>query len=231
MQPYFLPYIGYWQLLEHVDEFVLYDNIQYTKKGWINRNRFLRGSAVVTFTVPVKKGRSCDLITDRFLADDFQHFAERLKRRMHNAYQHAAYVSHGLKLLEACLVPESKSLFSLISCSIHNVAERLGITTPIVYSSQVPCDPNYKAADRVIAICQARNASTYVNPSSGRALYEREQFENQGLTLQFLTPRIRPYTQGDHDFVPALSVIDILMHYSGEELRESGHLTPYSVAQ
>ena len=54
MQPYFLPYIGYWQLLSAVDQFVVYDNIKYTKKGWINRNRFLRDGTDAVFTIPLK---------------------------------------------------------------------------------------------------------------------------------------------------------------------------------
>src|SRR5438876_6542512 len=120
MQPYFLPYIGYWQLLAAVDRFVLYDNIKYTKKGWINRNRLLRNGAEAFFTIPLKKGSDFLDIADRALADDFD--PDTILNPLRAAYRKAPFFSQTFPLIETIVTAAPRNLFDYLHNSIRVVA-------------------------------------------------------------------------------------------------------------
>ncbi len=79
MQPYFFPYIGYFQLINTVDEFVVYDNIEFTKKGWINRNRILVNGKDEYITLPIKKDSDFLHVKDRFLAETWSKDSAKMK--------------------------------------------------------------------------------------------------------------------------------------------------------
>ena len=104
MQPYFFPYIGYWQLMNAVDQFVLYDNIQYTKKGWITRNRFLRDGNAIYFSLPIKKDSDYLNICDRYLTDGFEKEASKILRQIKSAYKRAPHFIDAFDLFEDCLI-------------------------------------------------------------------------------------------------------------------------------
>src|SRR5438552_2824890 len=138
MQPYFLPYIGYWQLLAAVDRFVVYDNIQYVKQGWINRNRFLRNGAGAFFTVPLKKWSDFLQVADRTIADDFD--PNTLLNPLEAAYRAAPFFGAVFPVLEAIVRAASRNLFEYLLHSLVTTAAYLEIRTPIVVSSTVPID-------------------------------------------------------------------------------------------
>ena len=211
MQPYFLPYLGYFQLMQLADVFVVYDNIQYTKKGWINRNRILVNGQPALFTLPLKHASSALDIAQRELADDFPHQAERILRRFEAAYATAPFFAETLVLLRECLRHPDRNLFRYLLHSLRLTAAHLGITTPVIVSSSLAIDPALRAEDRVIAICQAIGATEYVNPPGGRDLYHQERFAPHGITLRFLNPLIEPYQQFGAGFISHLSVVDALM--------------------
>lgn len=214
MQPYFLPYIGYWQLIAAVDEFVVYDNIKYTKKGWINRNRFLRNGVEDTFSLPLRKDSDFLDVNQRFLADSFDR--EDLLNRFREAYRKAPEFSSVMPLLEGIIRNPVSNLFDYIFGSIQSVCEFLGIRTPFVVSSTIACDHSLKAAARVQVICKAHGADTYMNPVGGIELYSKEDFAAQGIDLKFLTALPFEYQQSGNPFVPWLSIIDVLMFNSKE---------------
>lgn len=209
MQPYFLPYIGYWQLIAAADAFVVYDNIKYTKKGWINRNRFLRNGVEDTFSLPLRKDSDFLDVNQRFLADSFER--EDMLNRFREAYRKAPEFSSVMPLLEGIIRNPVSNLFDYIFASIQSACEFLGIRTPLVVSSTIDCDHSLKAAGRVQGICKALGADTYVNPVGGMELYSKDDFAAQGIDLKFLKALPFEYKQRGSPFVPWLSILDVLM--------------------
>jgi WbqC-like protein len=209
MQPYFWPYPGYFQLIKAVDLFIVYDNIKYTKGGWINRNRLCRSGAAHMFSLPLKKASDFLDVRERELAVDFQ--PEKLLNQFKGAYQHAAHFAQTLPLVERVVHYESTNLFRFLHHSIGETCAHLGTATEIRVSSDIAIDHGLKKQDKVLALCRAVGASTYVNLSGGVDLYSQAAFRAQGIELQFIRTRPFEYAQFEHPFVPMLSIIDLLM--------------------
>ena len=221
MQPYFLPYIGYWQLLHAVDVFVVYDDIQYTKKGWINRNRMLSEGKDVVFSLPLAKDSDFLDIRDRRLAPNFEIEREKLLRRFEASYRRAPYFQEGMALLRDCLSHADSNAFRFLHHSILSVAGYLDISTPIVVSSTLGIDRALRSQDRVIATCLALGAGEYINPIGGTTLYDPTVFLSHGITLRFQKVLPYEYEQVSRTgFVPHLSILDWIMHLPSEKIRE-----------
>jgi hypothetical protein len=208
MQPYFLPYIGYWQLVNAVDRFVVYDNIEYTKRGWFNRNRFLQGGKDRLFSIAIKGDSDYLNVKDRYIAPDFDR--SKLIRQFHNAYSKAMYGKEALSIVSEIVSYDSNNLFDYILNSIQVMSMHLDITTEIVISSKIDVDHSLKAEEKVLAICEAERASTYVNTIGGTALYSKERFRASGIDLEFIKSKYIEYRQFDGEFIPWLSIVDVL---------------------
>lgn len=214
MQPYFLPYIGYFQLINAVDVFVIYDNIKYTKKGWINRNRFLRNGEAVGFSLPLKKDSDFLEICDRQLATEFE--PKKLAGQLKEAYRKAPFFTEVCPLVERLITFPEKNLFAYIRNSLDELCTYLGIHTRILTSSHLPLNHSLAGVDRVVSICKHLAADTYINPIGGTELYENDTFATQGIKLFFLQSEEKRYPQFGGNFVPWLSIIDVLM-FNGRE--------------
>jgi hypothetical protein len=209
MQPYFMPYIGYFQLIAAVDLFIVYDNIKYTKKGWINRNRILRNGADVMVSLPLAAASdSCDVV-ERQLAPDFK--PQKLLAQIAGAYRAAPFFRETMPLIERIMLFEDWNLFRFNLHSIQQVCAHLGVTTPIRVSSDFAIDHALTAQDKVLALCEAARADIYVNPIGGVGLYAREAFQARGIELRFQRSDPFDYRQFGADFVPWLSIIDVMM--------------------
>lgn len=219
MQPYFLPYIGYFQLIRATDVFVLYDNIKYTKKGWINRNRFLRNGADAMFSLPLKKGSDFLEVVEREISESFDRAA--LLNQFGGAYSEAPFFRSTYELLEEILGQQTRNLFQFIYGSILKVCQYLEIQTKIVVSSTLDVDPSLKGQDRVIAICRELQGDIYINPPGGMSLYKKEDFSKEGIELKFIRPGNVVYKQFGGPHVPWLSIMDVLMFNSKEDVRDS----------
>lgn len=217
MQPYFFPYIGYFQLMAAVDEFVVYDNLKYTKKGWINRNRILMNGADTLFSLPLKKGSDYLDIRERFLSETFDR--QKLINQFAGAYRRAPYFSQVFPLLEAIVMHPAENLFSYLHHSLTMLRDVLALECSIRVSSEIDIDHGLKAQDKVVALCRARGAKTYINPPGGVSLYSHEAFASHGIQLAFLQPHAMTYSQFDHRFVPWLSIVDVMMFNSSNEVR------------
>lgn len=209
MQPYFLPYIGYFQLIAAVDTFIVYDNIKYTKKGWINRNRFLLNGVDATFSLPVKKDFDSKSIVERELAADFDR--RKLLGQFRGAYMHAPNFKSVYAFLERLVYCGEQNLFRYLLFSIDETCRHLGIRTRIITSSNVAIDHNLKAQEKVLALCSAMGARTYINAIGGMGLYQKERFLNEGIDLKFIRSEPFKYRQFAGEFVPWLSIVDVLM--------------------
>lgn len=219
MQPYFLPYIGYWQLINSVDEFVIYDNIQYTKKGWINRNRILCNGKDEYITIQIKKDSDYLDVKDRSTADSWDTEKKKILNRMGQYYKKAPYFDQGYSILEKCMNCGENNLFKFIFNSVNLICSYLDIKTQIVVSSTIPSNPELKAEDKVIDICKLRNATKYINASGGVELYDKNNFIKEGMELNFIKSNPITYKQFDNEFVPWLSILDVLMFNSKEEIQ------------
>jgi hypothetical protein len=209
MQPYFFPYIGYFQLISAVDQFVVYDNIKYTKKGWISRNRFLQNDTDSVFSLQLKKDSDSLNVCQRVLADDFDRAG--LLSRLTSAYRRAPYFEQTSQLIERVLRYPEQNLFLFLHNAIVQTCTHMGITTQIIASSQVAIDHQLQAQDKVLALCEALGATTYLNAIGGMELYSKHAFSDKGIALKFIKSLPNEYVQYGASFVPWLSIIDVMM--------------------
>ena len=218
MQPYFLPYIGYFQLIAAVDVFVVYDNIKYTKKGWINRNRMLQNGSDTTFTLPLKGAPDSLDVVERELAPDFNR--EKLLNQLKSAYRLAPHFNQTLPLVERIVRYEDPNLFRYLHHSICQTCSHLGIATEIRVSSDIGIDHSLKAQDKVLALCEATGADTYINAGGGVNLYSKDEFRSRGVDLKFIQSVAFDYPQFVGPFVPWLSIVDVMMFNSTAAVRQ-----------
>jgi hypothetical protein len=218
MQPYLLPYIGYFQLIAAVDVFVVYDNIQYTKKGWINRNRLLQDGTDLMFSVPLKKGSDYLEVRERSLAETFDR--RKLLNQFRENYRRAPFFASTWPLLEQIIGHADDNLFRYIHNSIVQLCAHLSLETQVRISSDINIDHTLRGQDKVIAINQALCASVYRNAIGGLDLYSREAFRDQGIEVQFIKSRPLEYAQFGKPFVPWLSIVDVLMFNSVETIKD-----------
>lgn len=216
MQPYLLPYPGYWQLIRNVDNFVVYDNIEYTKKGWVNRNRYLLNGAAETFSLPLAKDSDYRHVRERQVADSFD--PEKMLRQFAGAYSKAPRLASVLPLLEEVFCQAERNLFAFLLHSIRRVCIELGIGADLVVSSSIGADHSLRGERRVLDICQTLGAKTYVNPIGGVELYDKTNFRAQGVELLFMRSGVLEYKQFGNPFVPSLSIIDAMMFLAPETI-------------
>lgn len=217
MQPYFFPYVGYFQLIGSVDLFIVYDNIKYTKKGWINRNRMLQNGKDVMFSLPLKSGSDALDVRDRELAADFSR--DKLLNQISGTYRRAPYFAQAFPLVEQAIRHDESNLFKFLHHSIAATCRHLGIATEIRISSDVPVDHGLKSQDKVLALCEAVGARTYINPIGGLELYSGDAFRARGVELKFIKSKPFDYAQFGAEFVPWLSIMDVMMFNPRDAVR------------
>lgn len=209
MQPYFLPYLGYWQLISSVDVFVVYDDIKMTKKGWVNRNRLLRNGEPAWFTLPLQADHDALDIRERKIAREFE--PQRMLNQFAGAYSKAPHFRETVPIVNQITNCDTPNLFEYLYDSIVTMANYLGIETDIRVSSSLGDFRRLKAQTKVLAICQALKATTYVNAIGGTELYQRAAFDAHDIELRFLKSHQFVYPQFGQPFVPALTIVDPLM--------------------
>lgn len=218
MQPYLFPYIGYFQLISAADRFVVYDNIQYTKKGWINRNRFLRKDEGVVFSLPLAYAPEGLEVRHREISPDFR--KDKFLSPLKESYRKAPHYREVMGLVERIVLRDERNLFHFLHFSILDVCRHLGLEKEILVSSQIDIDHTLRGSDRIKAICRQLSAKTYINPIGGQELYSKEDFASQSIELRFLKALDYQYPQFGSPFVPWLSIIDVMMFNSPAEIRQ-----------
>lgn len=220
MQPYFFPYIGYWQLINAVDKFVIYDNIQFTKRGWIRRNRILMNGKDKMISLPIKKDSDFLDINKRFLSETFEKDKTKIINQIRMAYSKAPEFNVVFPLIASAINCGEENLFDFIYATVKTVIDYLDINTEIIISSDIEMDHSLMNRDRVIEICKKLKAEQYINPIGGTELYDKEDFETQGVNLKFIKTDSIEYKQFDNPFIPNLSIIDVLMFNSKDRIKE-----------
>jgi hypothetical protein len=220
MQPYFMPYIGYFQLINSVDKFVIYDNIQYTKKGWINRNRILANGKDQLITLPIKKDSDYLNVVERELSESWDKDKSKMLNVIKASYNKAPYFQETFELISKCLNNPEANLFRFIYDSIVLINDHLEIKTPIIISSTIDADHTLKSQDKVLSLCKEQNADIYINSIGGVELYDKETFKQNNIKLNFIKSNPIQYKQFNNEFVSWLSIIDVLMFNSKEQIKE-----------
>lgn len=210
MQPYFLPYIGYMQSMSAVDTFVLYDDVAFINRGWINRNKLLINGQEHLFTVPLKEASQNKRINEVKLADDLK-WRSKLLKTIEQGYRKAPYYGTVMPITEKIINFTTDSVADLVHNSLVEVNQYLGLTTRLVASSSVYGNVQLKAQERILDICRQEGATRYINPIGGTELYDKPTFSQAGIELNFIKAKRVDYPQFTNDFIPWLSVLDALM--------------------
>ncbi|WP_338875741.1 WbqC family protein [Spirosoma sp. SC4-14] len=210
MQPYFMPYVGYMQLMKAVDAFVLYDDVAFINRGWINRNKLLINGQEYLFTVPLKDASQNKRINEVHLADDPK-WRSKLLKTVEQGYRKAPYYATVMPLTEKIINFTTDSIADLIHFSLVELNQYLGLTTRLIASSSIYDNSQLKAQERILDICRQENATGYINPIGGLELYDKPTFAQAGINLNFLKAKRVEYSQFKNDFIPWLSILDIMM--------------------
>ena len=217
MQPYFMPYIGYFQLMKAVDKYVIYDDVNYIKRGWANRNNILVNGKNRMFTVTLKKASSNKQFNDIVIGDDFKKLMKTLQ--MH--YSKAINFERTMVLMERIIAFSDKRLAAFIANSFQEILNYLSIDTEILMSSGIAKDNSLRGKDKIMHICKILDADVYYNAIGGQELYDKEEFREHGITLNFVEPIIQSYPQLHvNEFIPYLSMIDILMNNTKDDVNK-----------
>ena len=206
-QPYFMPYIGFWQEVKLVDKYIFFDDVNYINRGWINRNNIMIGGERRLFTLALGNASQNKLINEITIVDDFA----KLLKTIDMAYKKAPYFEQTMSLLEDVFSFEDKNLAKFVGNSVEVVSRWLGFDTEFVFSSELSNDKALRRQDKIIDICETVGAKRYYDSTGALELYDKEAFRGHGIQLQFIKSEITPYKQFNDSFVAGLSIIDVLM--------------------
>ena len=210
MQPYFFPYIGYFQLMDAVDLFVFYDDAQYMKGGWLNRNRILRDGAPAWWTYPIVRDDYRLPVRARRYGHSKEQVAS-MTGKVEGAYRGAAQFADMMPVIAAHLAHEDDSVSGFNQAHLVGLAKRLGIACRFATSSGIEHDDTLTGQARVIELCKRLDATHYFNAIGGQSLYDPAAFADAGIALSFVQPGDLAYPQFDAPPVPYLSIVDVLM--------------------
>jgi len=219
MQPYFFPYIGYWQLMKVVDKYIIFDDVNFIKGGWVNRNKILINGEGKLINLRMHNASQNKLINQVEVLGNPVYNKELLKT-LEVCYKKAPYYDDVFPVIESIITLDEKNLARYLEFSIRRVSEYLSIDTELIVSSTITKNNDLRGQDKVIEICKVLGANEYINAIGGQALYSPEDFAAQGIQLKFLkTGEIR-YQQFKNEFVQNLSIIDVMMFNSIEEVKK-----------
>lgn len=212
MQPYLFPYLGYFQLLGAVDVFVFYDDVAYINRGWINRNRLLLNGEPHYFTVPCINASQNRQINEIETALDSKALRKLLANFSH-AYGKAPHYKEVMPMVESVFTNPATSIGALAINSVKAVADYLGLNPQWRISSEAAYNNiELKKEHRLIDICRQEECNVYRNPIGGQVLYTKDMFTPHNIELQFVNSKLPAYNQLGNEFVPGLSIIDVLMY-------------------
>lgn len=219
MQPYFFPYIGYYQLINAVDKYVIYDDVNFIKGGWINRNRILMNGEDKMINLQMHGSSPNKLINEVELLGN-PNYNRKLLRTIENCYNKSPYFQQVFLLVENIINQDEKNMAKYLEYSIKMVCDYLSINTEIIVSSTINKNNSLKGQEKVIEICRVLGADEYINAIGGQELYSRKDFFQQNIKISFLKAGKIEYPQLNSIFVPNLSIIDVMMFNSSNQIND-----------
>jgi hypothetical protein len=210
MQPYLFPYLGYFQLIRAVDTFVVYDDVNYINRGWINRNNILVQGKAMLFTMELEGVSQNKLINEIIMRGR----NDKLLKTIRMNYAKAPFFKQVFPLIEEILNHQDKNLSRFLFYQLQRICSYLGLSPLWIVSSELKKNTNLQAEKKILAICEELDTSHYINLAGGKNLYDQQSFEDRGIELSFIQSRSTIYTQFGKEFVPNLSIIDVMMFNS-----------------
>lgn len=211
-----MPYIGYFQLMAAVDKYVIFDDVNYIKRGWSARNNILVNGQKHLFNIAVEGGSQNNLYTQVVVTDDFS----KLRKTLEMSYKKAPYYYETMELLDRVFSFDDRRFNYFIRNSFGTINEYLEIKTEMLLSSELSNNKNLKGKDKILDICLLLGASDYYNTIGGQGLYDCKKFASNGIKLVFVNPTLKPYPQISKEFYPGLSIIDVIMMNPKENIKE-----------
>jgi hypothetical protein len=229
MQPYLFPYIGYFQLINLVEKFIIYDDVNFIKGGWINRNNLLINNKASLFTLSLDQPGSFSLINEiKIKISFYERWKVKFLRTIEHSYKKAPFYLDVFPIIENILDLKNEELLSkLATKSIIKIKNYLQVNTQIIETSTIYNNKHLNGQNRVLNICKIENTNHYINPIGGQELYSKRIFKENGIELNFMKTKPFKYKQFNDEFIPMLSIIDVLMFNSIEEIQQL--LTKYEL--
>ncbi|MBX2982313.1 MAG: WbqC family protein [Flavobacteriales bacterium] len=223
MQPYFFPYLGYFGLIANTDRWIVFDPVQYIRKGWVNRNRVLKQGGGLKYVAVTMAPHSREtLIKDMQVAPDVDHFEQLLRQLDHYKNKRAPHYAEVVELLATCFEPRPTALVPFLTRSLDLTCAYLGIPFRAEIYSAMELD--HAAATHpgewALHISQALEVRTYINPPGGKEIFDPLQFEAAGIELLYHHQELPSYPQHTGSFEPGLSIIDVMMFNEPAAIRE-----------
>lgn len=212
MQPYLFPYLGYFQLIRAVDEFVVYDDVNFINRGWINRNYILANGNALLITLPLQGASQNKLINQVEVGGP-----HKILQSLRHCYGKAPHFDSVYPVLKDILTQTEKNLARFLDYQLRRICDHLGLRPQWHISSTLAKDNGLRGQDKVLAICEELGATHYINVPGGKVLYDQPSFAARGLQLSFIQPRAASYRQFGKGFVPNLSIIDVMMFNDREQ--------------
>ena len=218
MQPYFFPYIGYFQLIANSDVFVIFDDVNFIKKGWINRNNILVNNTPYLFSMPLQNVSQNKHINEIFISD-LDKWKMDLLKTISSSYKKAPFYQDVYPLIEKIISFDELNLALYIQNSLQNLCVYLNLNTKLIMSSEIVKNNDLKGENKIIDICVQLGATQYINAIGGIELYTQENFQVKNIDLKFIKSENILYQQFKNEFKPWLSIIDVIMFNSVEDTR------------
>ena len=221
MQPYFMPYVGYFQMIKAVDKFVFYDDVNYIKQGWINRNKILVNNNEFLFTVPLQKASPFVFIKDTEINDKmYENWKVKFSLTILQSYKKAPYFPEINDLVKNIVETECNTISQLAIKSVIEISKYLDLKAKFFVASERYDNKELERKERLMNICKKEKANHYINAIGGQELYSKADFMKEKIQLDFIKSKPIEYKQFNNEFVPWLSIIDVLMFNSVEDINE-----------
>ena len=215
------PYIGYFQLIEKCATFVFYDDVAFIKKGWINKNKIRNGITASNFVAPLQSPSQNKKINETYLAGD-EKWILKLQKSLEMNYSKSKNYKEIKELVLDIASSQSgknRTIADLAIASIESTLHYLNLNINCKRSSEL--ERTFKEeerSNRLVKITKSQGYNSYINSIGGKDLYSKTEFKKKGIDLLFLKPEIKEYSQGKKEFLPGLSIIDLLMNCTKEEV-------------
>lgn len=224
MQPYLFPYIGYFQLINAVDRWIVFDEVQFIDKGWINRNRILHphvGKEWQYITVPLANRGRFDKICDISIKSDID-WRSRILGKLTHYKKEAPFYNETTTFIRDCFYTDETDISRFVTGVLKKTADYMCIDTQIDVQSDLKLSIGgvEHSGQWALKISEALGASKYINPLGGIGIFRPDEFTASGIELSFLKTDLKPYSQRRNGFVPGLSIIDVMMWNSLANIRK-----------
>lgn len=221
MQPYFLPYLGYFQLINKVDTFILLDEVQFIRHGWIERNRVLNSNEGWQYIKVPLIGHSRDTLIKNILIRNSEDWQSKLFAQLVCYKRKAPFYKEVIQFLIEALRTNFDAIAKLNKHLLIEICKYLDTDTEIIVFSEMDCNlENIKyPGDWALEISKSIGADTYINPIDGKSLFDKNKFTNENIDLKFMEPELKMYNQNSNTFESGLSVIDAMMFCEKDEIK------------